>query len=144
MSATVIQDKIVALLKADATIAAEFGVMVNKGMAANFNFQKDSKGIYVYLMMENFNYKTVTHTSMQVAYPFVLPILFFENDDSVAEDRKTSYSTMIRKVLDADVTLGGLAISLRVGDPRYEFHPKAKGQNYITIPVTVLVKESVA
>ncbi len=144
MSATVIQDKIVTILKADTTIAAEFGTMINKGAALNFDFQKDSKGIYVYLMMENFNYNTVTHTSMQVTYPFMLPVVFYESNDATAEDRKTSYSTMIRKALDADVTLGGLAITLRVGDPRYHFHPEANGQNYIAIPVMVMVKESVA
>jgi len=143
VSAATVQSKILEILLADTPLSAEFGTQMLKGMGRNFDFQQDSKGLHVYLMLENFNYNTLPRSKLLATYPFLITVMFYETDDVKIEERKTAYSQLVRKALETNTTLDGTAIDANVGDPRYSFHPVAEGQNYIAIPFTVRVREAV-
>lgn len=121
---------------------AEF-INISKGMGRGFNYQQDIIGIRVYQTLENYVANTVPFAKQDVAYPFLVNILFFEPDDVHGEKRKTEYGEMVRAALNANIKLGGLGYNSGLGDTRYSFHPNIEGSYYVTIPYTLLARVQV-
>ena len=118
---------------------------ISKGMGRNFIFKDDSRGIRVYLPIENWSITTLPNNKKQdVVCPFLLFIMFYEPDEDTGEQRKTSYNQMIRKALTADLLLGGTVYDSRIGDTRYYFHPMIEGSYYMVIPFTTKKKENLS
>lgn len=143
MSAEAIQNAIVTQLKADTPVAAEFGVNISKGMGRNFDFVVQSKGIRIYQMLENFNQDEIPNITENAVYPFLVIVLFYEPNEDTGETRKTQYSSLVRKAMEKDYTIGGTAYNSRVGDTRFYFHPEIEGAYYMAIPLTAMKREAV-
>lgn len=128
--------------EANFTGKGEF-INISKGMGRNFNYQEDILGIRIYQTLENYVPNTTPHARQDVAYPFLVNILFFEPDDVYGEERKTAYGMLVRRALDKDIKLGGLGYNSGIGDTRYTFHPNIEGSYYVTIPYTLLARVQV-
>ena len=119
-------------------------INISKGMGRNFNYQEDVFGIRIYQTLENYVPNTTPHARQDVAYSFLVNIMFFDPDDVYGEERKPAYGMLVRRALDKDIKLGGLGYNSGIGDTRYTFHPNIEGSYYVTIPYTLLARVQVA
>lgn len=143
MSAEIVQQKIIDQLKADASITTEFGTNVSAGVGRNFKFNAGSRGIRVYLSLENFTRTTLPNRKQDAVYPFLMIIMFYEVDEVKGEERKTKYSKMVRVAIEKDFTLSGTVYDLRLGDTRYYFDPNIEGSYFLVVPLMAKKKEDV-
>ena len=122
---------------------------VSKGMGRNFKYVKDSMGIYVYHMLENWTAKNLPHKTQEAVYPFLVIALFYDDDEESAETRKTQYSKTVRRALERNLELlgnlpGGETITnMKLQDTRFYFHPQIEGSYYLVVPLAVFKKEPV-
>ena len=141
------------------TLSASFGettttatgehLYIRKGMPRNFNYVEDSRGIFLYQMFENWAAKTLPHKRQESIYPFLISVLYFDNDEEDAETRKTQYSKIVRRAIERDLLLsaslpGGETITdMELQDTRFYFNPQIEGGYYLTIPLAVKRREPV-
>jgi len=143
LSAELIQDAIVDLLKNTSAVAAEFGVNISKGMGRNFDFINKSQGIRIYQLSEQFAQDQLPNTTQRAIYPFAIIILFYEPDEATGETRKTQYSKLVRAALEADQEIGGTCYNSVLGDTRFYFHSELEGAYYLSIPLVTSKRETV-
>jgi len=134
----------------EATVSdAGYKSKVSKGMGRNFNYIDDSRGIYVYQMLENWTRSTLPHTRQDAVYPFLVIALYYDDDEESAETRKTQYSKMLRRALERNLELlgnlppGETITDTRLQDTRFYFHPQIEGAYYLVVPLAVKKREPV-
>ena len=137
IKATEIADALVAQMAANGDIAAEFTGKIGKGFGKNFNFNVDGQGIRVYLVSNDPDYINVTNQTEIVWYSFFIIVLFSDNDDVSAEDRKAKYDSWVRAAVKSDLSLGGKALNVEFGPTRYKEDPKSDVFHYILIQASV-------
>jgi hypothetical protein len=142
------------------TLASNFGeadtgavtgehLYVRKGMPRNFNYVEDSRGIFLYQMLENWSRTQIGSQQQFAVYPFIISILYFDNDEEDSETRKTQYSKIVRRALERNLELlGSLPVGetitdLELQDTRFYFNPQTEGGYYLTIPLAVKRKEPI-
>jgi hypothetical protein len=125
-------------------------IYIRKGMPRNFNYIEDSRGIFLYLMLENWVQKTVPHIKEEATYPFLITTLFYDNDEESAETRKTLYSKMVRRAMQRDqdlsaalVPYGETIMDITLQDTRFYFNPQVEGGFYLVTPMAVRRREPI-
>lgn len=134
--------------EANATDSGEH-IYIRKGMPRNFNYIEDSKGIFLYLMLENWVQKTIPDIKGEKTYPFLISTLFYDNDEESAETRKTQYAQMIRIAIQRDPYLktaldiySETITDVTLQDTRYYFNPQIEGGFYLVTPIAVRRREA--
>lgn len=139
VKATEVQTAIIAQISANTDIAAEFTGKIGKGVGRNFNFNDDVRGIRVYLHGERHEMADATSYRERAYYDYLLIVLFYEADDTVAEEKKADYGRWLVDSVKSDLTLGGEAQDTFWGATRYMDDPQFEGARYVVIPVSAMV-----
>lgn len=139
VKATEIQDALISQISANGNIAAEFTGKVGKGIGRNFNFNDDGRGIRVYLHGERHEMSDVISQRETSYYDYLLIVLFYETDDTVAEGKKADYGRWLIDSLKSDFTLGNKVQNVGWGATTYRDDPQFDGARYVVVPISALV-----
>lgn len=135
--------------------ATETGVVgyvlhVGKGVARNFDFLNDIKGIYVFHLAESSEIANLGYTTQHTTYGFLVVAFFYEPDEEQAEIRKAQYNRLLKAVVEKDLKAGGsgflninVAYKTDIGPTKFYFHPTVDGGTYLTFSVTTFCKENI-
>ena len=122
---------------------------IGKGIARNFDFLNDIKGIYVFHLAESTEQVELRNIAHHVTYGFLVVAFFYEPDEEQAETRKAQYNRILKAVIEKDLKAGNSSVMLPVayktdiGPTKFYFHPTIEGGVYLTFSVTTLCKEAV-
>ena len=138
---------------AEATEASVIGYVfhLNSGVVRNIDFVAESRGIKIYHMAEVFKQENLLNVRQDAAYGFHVSAFFYEPDDAEMEVRKSVYSSLLRKAIEADLKAGpnsylkktDVAYMVNVSATTFLFHPQEEGQAYFTFDITTRGMEAV-
>lgn len=135
--------------------ATETGVVgyvlhMGKGVARNFDFLNDIKGIYVFHLAEASEIANLNYTTQHVTYGYLVVAFFYEPDEEQAEIRKAQYNRLLKAAIEKDLKAGvggflnsTVAYKTEIGPTKFYFHPTIDGGTYLTFSVTTFCKENV-
>lgn len=135
--------------------ATETGVVgyvlhIGKGIARNFDFLNDIKGIYVFHLAESIEQANLRNATQDAIYGFLVVAFFYEPDEEDAEVRKAQYSRLLKAAIEKDLKAGGsgylvpdVAYKVDIGPTKFYFHPTIEGGTYLTFSITTFCKETV-
>jgi hypothetical protein len=110
MSAKTVHDNLLLVFSQDAACATEFGTNIKKGYGKGIKISSVGKMLNVAYVGEMDIEKKLAQAAygsqkVRVAYSFYISVSFAEPDQEKAEERKASYSAMLKNAIDKNLDI---------------------------------------